>query len=151
MRHSRAAWYFDAHSTLGIGVVDAPMIGATGEVCGTQLEATPWVRVLRHENDGDARGLERDRVWALDIVHKDFFCRCFASHPRPFAHRFAAKVLAHRTELATGAAFAAGMGSDSFRSIAQRMRPRAVRHEISGGCAIGRRVLSLLSRRSSDH
>ena len=121
----RTAVYFDCHLLVGIGVVDGPMMAVTpGEP--QDVEATPWVRVLRHEavTDADAIGFwERERVFALDVVHRDFLEEYIRSSVLPFARVFAERALKHQEELAEGRGFAAGMGKDSWGNIEARLTP----------------------------
>ncbi|HKZ03128.1 MAG TPA: hypothetical protein VJ180_12860 [Pyrinomonadaceae bacterium] len=86
------AWYFDCHATLGLGVIDAPMIGVTVNQAGHQLTARPWMRLVRHEYQSTAERFERDRLCVLDIVHKDFLNTYLDDHLLPFAQRFSESV-----------------------------------------------------------
>lgn len=119
------AWYFDCHLTVGIGVLDAPMIGVTVESAGAALVALPWVRVLRHEYAEEAEHFEREHLRVLDVVHKDYLQTYLEGHLMPFADRFAERVLRHTTELATGLAFVPRMGADGWDPVENRMQPRS--------------------------
>jgi hypothetical protein len=139
----KTAWYFDAHLSVGVGVLDAPMVVARRQPKDTNLELVPWVRILRHEYSADREFGERDRMWAIDVVHKDYVDGYLVTHLLPFARDFAAKVLAHTTELATGEAFAAGMGADSWRDIAGRLRPAQLRAVVKRTRDVGQHLLKM--------
>jgi len=138
------AWYFDCHLTLGLAVVDAPMIGVAIEAGEPVLSALPWVRVLRHEYLEEAERPERDRVWVLEVVHKDYLRAYLKDHLLPFAARFAERAIRHTTELATGVAFVPRMGVDGWEPVETRMEPRSVVSRTARTSAIGRNILRLL-------
>jgi hypothetical protein len=139
------AWYFDAHLSVGVGVLDSTMVVAHPTDGGTKLELVPWVRVLRHEYDvAQAQRFERDRLWALDIVHRDYLNVYLSDHLVPFAQAFAKRVLAHPTEIATGQAFAAGMGADSWQRLEPRIKPRQLDAAVKRSRAIGRNFFELV-------
>ncbi|MFT3837355.1 MAG: hypothetical protein QM723_10210 [Myxococcaceae bacterium] len=120
------AVYFDAHIALGLAVVDAPMIAVDITPSGAEFEAAPWIRVLRHEYESDTEKVDRDRMWTLDVVHKDFLSKYISNFAKPFAERVAAKILSHQKELADGKAFASGMGADPWAPIEPRLKPRSL-------------------------
>lgn len=144
------AWYFDGHLSIGLGVLDAPMIVARANPTATELELIPWVRVLRHEYSKEGDHLERDRLWAIDVVHRDYLETYLTVHLAPFAKEFATRVLAHPTEVATGQAFAAGMGADSWTAVEERLKPRQFDASIKRTRAVGRNILRLLSWKDKD-
>jgi hypothetical protein len=118
------ARYFDAHLAIGVGVVDAPMIGVRASQTSNELSLIPWVRVLRHEYLKDAERWDRSKLFALDMIHEDFLETYIEKHVLPFAERFAELALKHQKILATGKAFAQGMGKDSWKDIESRIKPR---------------------------
>lgn len=122
------AIYFDARLSLGLGVIDGPMIMARPDAATSRLELIPWVRVLRHEYESEARGSQGNRLWAVDVVHRDFVDTYLHSNLIPFAKAFATRVLAHPLEIATGQAFASGMGANSWRDVEKRLAPRKTPH-----------------------
>jgi hypothetical protein len=140
------AWYFDCHLTLGVGVIDGPMIAVTVQDGAPVLTGVPWVRVVRHEYRQEADRFDRDQLRVVDVVHKDYFAQFVTKGAIPFAQRFADRVLRHQTELATGQGFAEGMGADSWGNIEARLRPRSVKSRMSRGTAIGHRLLGLFHR-----
>jgi hypothetical protein len=140
------AFYFDCGLTLGVGVVEAPMIAGVVENGITQLIAQPWVRVIRHEHHQDAERFERDQYCVVDVVHKDFFATYLTASLLPFAQRFAERVLRHPTELATGEGFVAGMGSNPWSDIESRLTPRSEAQPPE----IERPRLSLVGRDTDD-
>ena len=118
------AIYFDAHLSVALGVLDAPMLVARAETGGTVLELVPWVRVIRHEYANKKYKHNRDRHWVVDIVHKDYFKQYLESKLEPFAAEFAERVLRHPTEIATAKAFVPGMEHDSWHDIESRMQAK---------------------------
>jgi hypothetical protein len=121
----KAALYFDCHAVIGIGVLDAPMIGIRASGQHHVPVLLPWVRAIRYETDEildwhrTKRGLS-----AIDIVHKDFFKDYLCKHLFPFAEVFSGLAAKHEEELASGKAFAAGFGKDSWLDIEKRLRSR---------------------------
>ncbi|MBI4192466.1 MAG: hypothetical protein HY525_18255 [Betaproteobacteria bacterium] len=118
------AWYFDGHLTVALAVLDAPMIGVSVNASAPTLTMRPWLRIIRHEYDEDAEKFDRNHVFALDVVHKDFLSDYLDKHLLPFAACFAERVLRHPTELATGEAFVRGMAAD-ISDLETRMQPRS--------------------------
>lgn len=143
------AWYFDAHLSIGLGVVNAPMVAASVESGATELTLLPWVRVLRHEYDDEAPRTEKNRVAVINVVHKDFLSEYLDNHLLPFAERFSERVLRHPTELATGRAFAAGMGANCWGEVETRLRPTRVSEKPKRWRMIVGNVVRLLTTRSS--
>lgn len=139
------ACYFDCHATLAVAVLDAPMISVRTARENQVLTAVPWVRVIRHEYDSEAERFDRDQLLVIDVVHRAFLDSYLDDHAVPFARRFAERVLRHPTELATGEAFAAGMGNQSGTEIESRMQPRSMKARTSRVAAVGRNVRRILS------
>ncbi len=98
------AIYHDCN--LILAVADAPMVGVNIGAGASNLIYVPWVRVVRGEVFDGSHQLDRERLYALDLVHKDFFQHYISNHVTPFAERFSTAALAHHEELATGLAFA---------------------------------------------
>ncbi len=145
------AWYFDAHLTVGVGVVDAPMIAVLANNNKSDLNLVPWIRVVRHEYFENADKWERDRRWAIDIVHKDYLSIYIDNHLIPFAERFIKKVLHHQTELATSKAFASGMGADSWDKIEQRLQPQPFSKRLKWVAIIFSNIFRFIIGKSSDN
>lgn len=118
------AMYFDLHLTIGIGLLEAPMVGVRVSKDSHELVLVPWVRVIRHEPDKIPDWLSRTRLFAIDIVHKDFFQQYLNKHLLPFSREFSKLAIKHQQVLASGKAFARNMGKDSFNDIEQRLEPR---------------------------
>lgn len=117
--------YFRAHLVPAIGVLDAPMVGASVKEGKTELKLVPWVRVLRHEYLEEADTWQRDRLWTIDVVHKDFFVTYLEKHLGPFAEKFAERVLRHPTELVSGKGFVPQFFKDHSSPIETRLIPRS--------------------------
>jgi hypothetical protein len=141
------AWYFDAHLSIAVGVLDAPMVVARLQDGCTKLELVPWVRVVRHEATGEEQQVPRDRLWSVDIVHVDFLPTYLDAHLIPFAEEFSRRVLRHTTEIATGQAFVPKMGMNCWDDIESRMEPRQLVHKFKRTQGMGKSLSSyLLSR-----
>lgn len=118
----KTAAYFDCHLTFGIGVVDAPMVGVTVGDESHQSELIPWVRVFRQESLESEIAHERSRLYAIDIVHKDFFSTFLSDYLKPFVTKFSESILKHPNTLASGKGFIKGMGKDSWSNLEERLR-----------------------------
>jgi hypothetical protein len=118
------AVYFDAHLSVALGVLDAPMLAARSGPNGTVLELVPWVRVFRHEYKENVDWTERNQEWGVDVVHRDYFKVYLERNLMPFAAEFARRVLHHGDEIANGKAFVSGMEKDDSTDLDSRLRPR---------------------------
>lgn len=117
----KTARYFDTHLPFAIGVIDAPMVGVTVEENKHKSELIPWVRVFRHESYKNEDRLERQKIFAVDIVHKDYFDTFINKHLMPFAKKYADLIIKHDTVIADGKGFAKRMGKDSWKDIEGRL------------------------------
>jgi hypothetical protein len=72
-RPPKTAYYFDCHLSFAVGVIDGPMVGVHVEEDSHRTEFIPWVRVFRQESYDREEKSEREKLYAIDIVHKDFF------------------------------------------------------------------------------
>jgi hypothetical protein len=145
------AWYFDAHLAIGIGVLDAPMVSVRPSAKSSDLTLVPWIRVLRHEYLENLESWDRSKLFALDVVHKDFLEEYLEKHLRPFAETFAELVIKHQHILATGEAFVSGMGEDSWENIEMRLERRKLIAKVNRTRAFGRNIFRLITRqRTSD-
>jgi hypothetical protein len=145
------AWYFDAHLTVALGVLDAPMIAAASADGALTLTLLPWVRVMRHEYLEEPDRWNRNRLWAVEIVHKSFLAKYLTDHLLPFAHRFSERTLRHTTELATGEGFASGMGADfGGDNLEDRLRARPVASSITRAGLIAKNLIRLLRIKRRD-
>jgi hypothetical protein len=144
------AWYFDARMVLAVGVLDAPMITATTTNNTTSLTLLPWVRVQRHEYSEEAETRNKNQVWTVDIVHKEFLKSFVTDHLLPFARGFAESTLRHQTELATGNGFASGMGANSWGNLEARLEPRPRLSRFSRTLEMGKQIFRLMSGRRKE-
>jgi hypothetical protein len=120
-------YYFTASIVIGLVVIDAPLISATLDDSGKlSTQMTQWQRLWRHEPLVDEVGVDIGGATAIDIVHRDFLTTYLSDHLEPFAERFRDRALRNDEVLATGKAFARGMGRDSFSSLESRLQPRTV-------------------------
>lgn len=119
----KTAHYFDAHLAVAIAVVDAPMVGVRIDDADQALVSVPWVRVLRHEAVEADHKFDREQLYAVDVVHREFLSTYLNDHLKPFAQKFGAEALAHAEELATGQAFIEGLGASGSHN-AGLLQPR---------------------------
>jgi len=141
----KTAQYFDCHIAIGIGVLDAPMVGIHVSGQHHELNLLPWVRVIRYETDEVPDWHETRRgLYAIDIVHKDFFKEYLLKHVLPFAETVSGLALKHEEELVSGKAFATDLGKNSRTEIEERLRPRRPGERSK---AIGKLLLSLPFRK----
>lgn len=137
------ALYFDCRLVIGLAVLDAPMIGVAADEGEPALEGLPWVRVLRHEYTQEAERFARDKLWVLDVVHKDYLAPYLGEHLMPFATCFAERALRHTTELASGLAFVPRMGAEGWHPVESRLEPRSMSAKAARAWTIGSRILRL--------
>ena len=118
--------WFDAHLAFAVGVIDGPMVGVTVDEKDHKSELLPWVRVFRHESYEDEHPFDRHKVFAIDIVHKDFFELFIEKHLLPFVSKFSEKILKHDTKLAEGKAFIKKMGKDPNSNLEKRLEKYSI-------------------------
>lgn len=99
---SKIAATFDAHITLGVAVLNAPMVGVKVLEKSNEQIMIPWVRVIRHEYFEDLEPLKRSKLFVIDVVHKDFFQEYIEQHVLPFANEFAALILKKQQVISSG-------------------------------------------------
>jgi hypothetical protein len=89
--------------TLGLCVLDAPMLVADARKRPHDLALTPWVRISRQEIITDAHPSERKvRFYAFDIVHLGFVPKFLDDHLLPFAWEYAERVKQMQDVIAQG-------------------------------------------------
>jgi len=145
------AFYFDIHIIIGIGVLDAPMIGVEKSKKSQNLMLTPWIRAVRHKTDKIPDWRHRTRLFAIDIIHKDFLQPYLDNHILPFAEDFSKLSLKHQHVLASGKAFVKGMGKDPWRNIEKRLEPRKISARINRSRLIGKNIFRFLTGRKSKN
>lgn len=116
------AYYFDCEMVIGLGVLDAPMVGVRLTDSGIKAELLPWVRVVRHQPSDGFNKYDSSRVFGIDIVHKEYLRTYIDQHVMPFANEFSRLVLKHPDVLADARGFVAGMGKNSWRDIEPRLQ-----------------------------
>jgi hypothetical protein len=128
LRHSEAPadthQYFDAHLTVALAVLDAPMYAVTLENGAQKLERTTWLRVLRHEHDPSKPAYQRDRTYGIEVVQRQFLEEFLKEYLLPFADDFGGAVMDHQAELVSGKGFISGLLSDSTSSLRARLKKR---------------------------
>ncbi len=143
----KTAMYFDMHLVIGIGLLRAPMIGVSANKKSQRLTLLPWVRVIRHETDKIPDWLSRTRLFAVDIVHEDFFGEYLDKHLLLYAKEFAKLAIKHQQVLASGKAFAKGMEKNSFRNIEQRLEPRKMTAKVKRLNVALEKIFRIVTRR----
>ena len=95
------AVYFDFSMVIGVGVLDAPMLTYRIEDNIPKLVGSPWVRVFRH---GYIEGnkYDRQRMYAVDLVHSNFLQTYLEEHLEPFSQKFSATALSMHEIIASG-------------------------------------------------
>jgi len=137
------AVYFDLHFAIALAVVDAPMVGVRPGPHGHESELIPWVRIPRHRGL-EARSHEHSRnIYAIDIVHFDFLDQYIERHLLPFADEFSTRALKHSAELADGAGFVSGMGTNWYRDLEPRVVPKGSKEAVKRVA----RAAKMISRR----
>ena len=143
----KTALYFDVHLIIGLGVLDAPMVGVQVSEKSHDLMLLPWVRVVRHEDDEILDWSHRKRLFAIDIVHKDFLQNYLDKYVFSFAEKFSKLAIKHQQVLASGKGFVKGMGKDGRHNIEQRLQPRKIGEKISRFKVIGKNTFRVLTGR----
>lgn len=146
---SETAMYFDCHMVLGLGVLDAPMVAVRMTDAGYQLEMVPWVRVVRHEGDQLEDWPRTGKLYAIDIVHKDFLVTFVEQHLLPFAQTFSERALLQQRVLASGKGFVSGLGKGHIHDLETRLQPRHLQAKATRGRLFVSSVLGFLTRRRS--
>lgn len=145
------AMYFDCHLTIGIGVLDSPMVGVRVKEAGHDMILLPWVRVLRHQTPAKGEGKQhRNNTFAFDVIHKDFLPTYIDRYLMPFAEYFSKLALKHQDVLASNKGFVSGMGSNSWTDIEKRLETSKIQHKAKRIKATGKRFLDLISGNSND-
>ena len=131
---------------IGLGVVDAPMVGVRLTDAGTETEILPWVRVVRHQPyQGDSK-VDRNRVFGIDIVHKEFLGTYVETHVKPFAEEFSRLALKHAHELADARGFVPSMGENSWTDIEGRLQPASFGTGRKRAQAVLKRIAGIFSK-----
>jgi len=145
----KAAMYFDLHLVLGIGVLDAPMVGVRVSANSHDVTLLPWVRVIRHkteEIEGASHWHPRTGVLlAIDVVHRDFFEDYLYKHLKPFAMKFSELVIKHQEVLASGKGFITDMGKDPWKDFEKRLEPRRVSKTVGRHASLMKLFLQFLA------
>lgn len=100
------------------------MVGVRVQESSNELVFLPWVRTVRHEYSEESDRWEKGHAFAVDIVHKDFLKTYIEKHVEAFASEFSNLVIKHAEVLASGKAFASGMGKAAFVDLEKRLKPR---------------------------
>jgi len=94
----------DLHLALNVAVIDGPIVGVTG-TDESSARLMPWIRVFRREYQESDHWWERNRLYAIDAVHKGFFESYLDEQVLPFAEEFGRRVCKHNEILASGEGF----------------------------------------------
>lgn len=140
------ARYFDCEIIIGLGVLDAPMVGVRLTDSGTKSELLPWVRVVRHQPCDGSNKYDSSQVFGIDIVHKEYLRTYIDQHVMPFANEFSRLVLKHPDVLADARGFVAGMGENSWTDIEPRLQRATIVTGQKRWKAGFKNILSLLKK-----
>jgi hypothetical protein len=119
----KTAFYFDCHLVLGIAVLDAPMVGVEITKHGHELVYSPWVRAIKHLPAETPDITHMNNIFAIDIVHKDFFSMYIMEHVLPFSHRASQLFLKHQEVLAETKGFVSNMNEVIRSEIESHLTP----------------------------
>ncbi len=147
-RPPKTAYYFDCHVSIGIGVIDGPMVGVRTGKNESELEMLPWVRVVRHQAPDEDVNYHRSNTHAIDIVQKDYFLEYLEKHLMPFANDFSKLALKHHKELADGKGFVQCMGKDSWNNIEKRLKPLTIKGKTQRYSGFFKNIIKLFKIRS---
>jgi hypothetical protein len=117
----KTAYYFDCHLPFTIGVLDSPMIGVTINEKSHTSKLIPWVRLYKYESFDSENSNDRSKLFAVDIVHKDYFDTYINSKLIPFVSKFSILILKHAEIIAKGKAFAKNMEENPWTDIEPRL------------------------------
>lgn len=122
----QTAAYFDVIATVGLAVIDAPMIGVKVLDESNSLELVPWLRIPRHRGIEGRSHEHRQNVFAIDVVHASYLDTYLTDHLLPFAIVFAERVIKHQSVIAERKGFVSGMGKNWYRDIEEHLKPSGV-------------------------
>jgi len=146
------AIYFDCHLTIGLGVLDVPMVSVRVKENENSIELIPWIRVLRHQAPLEKDSIRhRMNVFGIDVIHKDFLTAYIDNHLMPFANEFSRLALKHQDVLANAKGFVSGMGKNSWTEIENRLEPARIKHKAKRIRATGKRLSDLLTGRKNNN
>lgn len=118
------ARYFDCYIVLAVAVLDAPIIVSWTEQEEQKQEMRSWVRVLKNVARDNADHTRRSDVYAVDVVHKDFFDSYINDHVLPFSQEFSKRVQRHGRELATSKGFIKNLNGLAIKDYEANLEPR---------------------------
>lgn len=125
------AVYFDAHLALGVGVLNAPMVGVKVFEKGNEQILLPWVRIIRREYFEDLERWKRSKLFVIDIIHKDFFQEYVEKHVMPFANDFSTLALKHHQVISSGKGFVPNLMKSGIGGFEPRLKPINTKAKIS--------------------
>lgn len=97
----KSARYFDCHLPFAIGVLDSPMIGVSVNEKSHSTTLIPWVRVYKYESV-DSGTDERSKLFAFDIIHKDYLDTFITKKLLPFIGKVSTLILKHEELIVKG-------------------------------------------------
>lgn len=122
--------FFHFNIILGIGIIDGPMVGAYISKKSQKLKLLPWVRVVRHEIEENPDIFQSSRLFAIDVIHKDFFKEYLDKNLIPFAEEFSKLAIKHQKVLTSGKGFVKGMKNNSWTNLEQRLQPVKMKNKV---------------------
>ena len=143
--------FFHFHMIIGIGVIDAPMIAVEASGESPNLTFMPWIRVIRHEMGERPMFTHSERLFAIEIVHKDFFQEYLDKHLLPFAEEFSKLAKKHQKVLTSGQGFAKDMNKYNWHNLESRLQEKKIRHSAVRIKMIIRNLIAVLAGRKPPY
>jgi hypothetical protein len=143
--------FFQFHMIIGIGIIDAPMITVEASGKSPTLKLTPWVRVIRHEIEGTPDFFHSNRLFAIEIIHKDFFPEYINNNLIPFAEKFFTLAKKHQKVLTSGKGFAKSMNKYNWENLEPRLQERKFRHNVVRFKIAMRNIIEILTGRKPPY
>lgn len=118
---SKSARYFDCHIPFAIGVLDSPMIGVSINEKSHYTKLIPWVRVYKYESFDAESSNDKSKLFAIDIIHRDYFETFIKKKLLPFVGKFSTLILKHSDLIVKGKAYAKSMEENCWIDIEPRL------------------------------
>jgi len=122
--------FFHFNIILGIGIIDGPMVGVYISEKSPKLKFLPWVRIVRHEIGEKPDIFQSNRLFAIDVIHKDFFKEYIDNDLIPFAEEFSKLAIKHQKVLTSGKGFVTGMKNNSRTNLEERLQPVKIKNKV---------------------
>ena len=117
------ALYFDCGITLGVVLIDAPLLGVLSNENKNEISELNWVRVFKRTSENAEYMHDRSKCFAIDVISKDFLEEYLEKNLIPFMELFSKRVIKHQKVIATGKGFVPGLNKRRG-GIETRLKPR---------------------------